>query len=494
MQFAPATSAIRESKTSAPGDGGLTDGDEPPSWDRLPGTQCLARWAEELRDAIAGGADAAAWRLVGSGAAIEYKDIDLCETVLRRVARDAGLRFVSVPADEVMNISLDASCPFPAMAPVMIYLEPGDWMLKINAEKQGQQLADSVRDFRNALKSFMLDFNPRQPVLVATATRDLDDIVPLLRAPGLFDRRFIVRPPTTVEAGLAFLDQLGLDICSPSLADSSHKVGIVVQDYPTIRVRELHLLHLQRKAAREKRWLEFIDLVELGVRGSVEGDEPPPRNDAFPRLVAVHEAGHAAVAMIDSAGGDIPEYLSIIAGPGCSGVSVDSCTYRYSAGKLNTYADFRHQVRVYLAGRAAEEVVFGAENVSGGSREDLVHARVLSFEGFALLGFAPNMDCADASARNLAVVVAGDDPSEAEEAHVHALTRRFLADQYREVLALLVTHRRFLDEIAESLLQRKVMDQDVLADLLDNHRQTSGELVSGRSSDHARKSGAIPLS
>jgi cell division protease FtsH len=465
MKFAPATPAIEESKAVVPDQDWLATEEEPPRWDQLPGAKCIARWAVELRDAIAGNADAASWRLVGAGAAIEYKDLGLCESVFRRVARDAGLRFVSIPEHAVMGIPLDASCPFAALAPAMVYLEPGDWMLKIKVEKQGRELADSVRDFRQALKSFMTEFNPRLPVVFATAAFDLDDIAEMLRAPGLFDRRFALRPPTTVETGESFLGQLGLENCALSLMDFPHKVGIVVQGYPNDRVRELHLLHLRRKAARENRRLEFVDLVEVGLQGSVETDELVPASDASLRTVAVHEAGHAVVAMIDSAGSNISEYLSIVAVANCKGVSVDSCTHRYATREQTTYASFRHQIRGYLAGRAAEEVVFGAENVSGGAREDLVHASVLSFEAFALLGFSPNMDCADASASNLAVVVAGDDPSEAEEAHVAMLTRQFLADQYREVLSLLHAHRGFLDEVTQCLLQRRTMDQESLSEL-----------------------------
>lgn len=491
MKFTPATPAIQESKTAALDQDWLATGEEPPSWDQLPGTQCVARWAAELRDAITGGADAGAWRLVGSGAAIEHEDLDLCESMFRRVAHDAGMRFVSIPADAVMGISLDASCPFQDMAPVMIHLEPGDWMTKINVGKQGQEFADSVRAFRQKLKSFMKEFNPGRPVVFATAAYDLDDIAEMLRSPGLFDRRFIVPPPTTLETGLIFLGQLGRDCCAPSLADVPHKVGIVVQSYPGTRVRELHLLHLQRKAAREKRRLEFIDLVEVSVQGSAETDDLPPQSDEFLRLVAVHEAGHAVIAMIDSAGGNIPEYLSIVAVPSCNGVSVDSCTYRYSVRKQTTYASFRHQIRGYLAGRAAEEIVLGPENVSGGSREDLVNANKLSIEAFACLGFAPNMDHPGASASNLAVLI-DDDPSEAEEAHFESLIRQFLADQYREVLALLTTHRCFLDDIAENLLQRKVMDQDMLSDLANKYLQTYSQAPAESFSGSAKLPSPMP--
>ncbi|MFZ3223237.1 MAG: hypothetical protein WA142_09095 [Rugosibacter sp.] len=433
--------------------------EEPPSWESISGAQCIARWAEELRVAVASRCDIPEWRLVGTGAVIENNDLDACKSIFRRVAKDAGLRFLETTKKEVADIFLNAADTFLTVTPVMIYLEPGDWMLKTDAGNAELMLA-----FRKALGSFMKRFNPRQPVIFVTAVYKLTDMADMLRAPGLFDRRFALRSPTPLELGQEFLNQLGRDICAPSLADFPQKLGIIVGEYPGTRLRDLHVLHLQRVAAREKRQLELVDVVAVGFAGSVETDALPTDNPALYRSVAVHEAGHAVVSMIDSSGRNTPDFLSIRETTNYNGVSVDAYLYSYSLRSHLTYRDFRHQIRNYLAGRAAEEVVFGPENVTGGCRSDLINANALATKGFCCLGFVPHMDRVNFSGSNLAIVVS-DEPDQGNDDYFGPMIRKFLADQYQEVIDMLTDNRRFLDEVTDALLQCDIMDQTTLTKL-----------------------------
>jgi cell division protease FtsH len=120
-------------------------------------------------------------------------------------------------------------------------------------------------------------------------------------------------------------------------------------------------------------------------------DGKSPLSPAFGRSVAAHEAGHAAVAILDSNGKNIPDYWSIVPGADFKGVVAESIAYRESLGGRTTYADFRHQIRVRLAGRAAEELAFGPENISSGACGDLESVWKRSSRAFGRWGFAPDM-------------------------------------------------------------------------------------------------------
>lgn len=135
-----------------------------------------------------------------------------------------------------------------------------------------------------------------------------------------------------------------------------------------------------------------------------------------------------------------------------------------------TYADMRHKVRIGLAGRAAEELVFGPELVSHGSRDDLKRVTLSAASAFAFWGFAPSMEKERQSGSNLSLSGIDDDlfiPS--ESAHTKALVREFLATEYGVVMEVLAVHRSLLDAIAERLLVDAVVDQEALEELVRGH-------------------------
>jgi ATP-dependent Zn protease len=116
-----------------------------------------------------------------------------------------------------------------------------------------------------------------------------------------------------------------------------------------------------------------------------------------------------------------------------------------------------------LAGRAAEELIFGPERVSSGCSGDLEFCAHQARRVFSRLGFAPDQSTPGASGGNLAVAVGDLTPS--QQAYFEGLTRAFLAEQYREVLALLGRHRTLLEAVADRLGWDPVVDQDELRQL-----------------------------
>ena len=125
----------------------------------------------------------------------------------------------------------------------------------------------------------------------------------------------------------------------------------------------------------------------------------------------------------------------------------------------------RHRIRICLAGRAAEEVVFGCHEIgTRGLTNDLENATTMTTRMFATCGMQLDIDDRGCSSDNLAVVV--DTPSPSEMAHVERLTRQFLGNQYRAVLALLEQNRDLLDAIAEALLEQRFLSQEALSTIV----------------------------
>ena len=177
---------------------------------------------------------------------------------------------------------------------------------------------------------------------------------------------------------------------------------------------------------------------------------------------AYHEAGHALAAIINSGGAEIPEYATAIPGTLPSGgsflgVVAHAISNSEHEDYTESFLDLCHTVRHALAGRAAEELIYGVENVSSGASNDLEKATQLAFRHFAISGFAPGMARAENSGQNLAIYLGLKEglerlASPAQIDRLYGLAREFLASEYAATLELLQSHRRLLDMIVDRMI------------------------------------------
>ena len=167
------------------------------------------------------------------------------------------------------------------------------------------------------------------------------------------------------------------------------------------------------------------------------------------------------MAALDSGGKNIPEYTSIVPSVAFSGIVIESYAFHHAHDEMNTYRDFRHNIRICLAGRAAEEVIFGVEGISSGAAGDLENASRHASNAFAFWGFAPQMEKNGRSGSNLGVVFGK--PSLSEMKHVETLVRQFLEEEYEVVKTMLEQNRSLLDAVAERLVADPILGQDELS-------------------------------
>ncbi len=469
-----AIAGAREEKTDdAPGENIIAEAasTEPLLKDDIAPSSVLSAWAGELTQAISTRPNASAWRIAGHGAVVVHDDMDRACDMLRHVAAQANMGFVRVDSDDVMDIPLGTGDPFAKTAPMLVYLEPGNWMTKIDEDTDGEE-AGKIRKFRKSLAARMESFDTGHPVIYATSAYKLEDVAPAWCKQNLLDRYFHIPKLSPDMLGKEFIGLFGWENCDASITGFPGKVGKLLGDkFDDKRQRSLAALNMARLAKRENRKLAFIDLVGMEAAWLGDSDEEAKDNEALLRQVAIHEAGHAVAAIVDSNGKNIPEYSTIVARKGTKGLVVESIAYSFAKGDLFTYADFRHKVRISLSGRAAEEVAFGFDRISDGSRTDLENCSKLAFRAFADLGFAPGMSDAETSASNLAVILGK--ASHSELLHCETLVRKFLADEYKATVRILNENRALLDAIADRLMRDSVLDQGEIAELYAAHVSAS---------------------
>ena len=434
--------------------------DDVPSWQHFPGAEVIQRWAASVRSALDRGTDTSIedWQLIGPAIGIEHPFYRIGESLAQRIAADCGIPLHVIAADDLKTLK-DNLRSLETVAPILVYLEAGAWQKFKEEDKDGDD-----PEGREQVMALLRAFNPAHPVFVMTVARSMGEIAATLRRSSAFDRWFELPPITPQAQGELFLDLVGRERCGPSLTQSPAKVGkLLDRSFDAPELRKLAALRMRRKHAELGRHLEFLDLVNMDSQGLLESDSMLIEDEKLRQRVAWHEAGHATMALLDSDGQDIPEFTSIIPHGSSNGVVVDSVDYHYTSTGNRTYAAVCHGIRVSLAGRAAEEVVFGPAEISNGCRGDLASSYRLASDAFASWGFMPGMDGKVPSENNLAVILGTPTPS--EYAHLETMVREFLAAQYRLVRAQLTSNRPLLAAIHMRLMETAILDQQEMAQL-----------------------------
>lgn len=429
----------------------------PIEWSNLGHVEVIRRWSQELNEAVEKKFDLDAWSLVGHAIIIVHDDVDDCRNIIERVAYDLALEFVNFDDMTILkNLSSeDVFVEFDK--PTLVYLEPGLWMQNLD-DVDGHK-DEIISSIQKNICTLVENFNPECPVIYATSTAELSCLSPEFRKVGLFDRRFELIKPTIEEIAESFLEALGKDICGESLNAHLNKIGKLLElDFDNKRRKELVLLKLKRIAKRNNRKVEFADLLDISLQGTGEFDAYPVQSEESLRLTAIHEAGHATIAIIDSEGENMPEFVSIIESKTYNGVVADSLSYHYKKNNRKSYADVRHQIRVNLAGRVAEHLMLGSEHVRVSSaKDDLEKATNICFEMFATCGVSDDMESFNGASANLNIELERNSPSNLFK--LETMVQQYLKKQYEIVYEMLNKNKNILDMIVDQLMKNKVLDQ-----------------------------------
>ena len=435
------------------------DIDLTPAWERIPGSSLAKRWAQEVSTAL-NAKTIADWSLIGTSISLFHQDLRECGLVARRAALEAGLKFISISPERLNDSVRGLRLALEALAPVMVLLKPGPWCGQGEAGGDAGSDPDKTIDL---LEQELRGFHPERPVFFVVCAQSVQDIPRQLLSVGAIDRAIRVSLPDAAFLAQDFVNLLGVQVTGESLVEHPLKLGAFLRENLLHRRRrERGALILRRQAKRERRRIEFSDLVDLVLRGFTETEaEPSPRDLAeIRKRVAYHEAGHAIVAVLASGGRAIPEYASIVPSSEFRGVVMESVSYLDTHSEM-TYEELQYRVRVGLGGRAAEEFVLGPAGVGAGAISDLQNATGLATWLFSQAGFAPDMGTPGISSSNLAV--ATGDLSALAEMRVGRMVRRFLSQEYDIVMKLLADNEKFLSAVADRLMWDPIVDQEEMA-------------------------------
>ncbi|MDQ3897799.1 MAG: ATP-dependent zinc metalloprotease FtsH [Actinomycetota bacterium] len=358
--------------------------------------------------------------------------------------------YVGVGAQRVRQVFAQAR----KRAPSIILIDELDAIGRTRA----RQAAGGQEERESTLNQLLLEmdgFDPSAGVLVVGATNRPDVLDPALLRPGRFDRRLFVNPPD-LRGRRAILEvharnkPLGGGASLDAVARRT--TGFTGADLANV-MNEAALL----SGRRRKPYLGPEELEEA-IDRTMSGPQRFSQviSDRDKHMIAYHEAGHAVVGWAVAHGHEVHR-ISIVARGQSHGYTL---SVPIEDRLLLTRSELAAQLAVLLAGRVAEELVFG--DPTTGAEEDLARATVLAHKMVREYGMS------EAGLRSFGraeeVEVEGATP--AVPARVDAEIDRMIEEAHARARAILSGHLEHLDRLADRLMTAETLEKTEIDRLL----------------------------
>jgi cell division protease FtsH len=389
----------------------------------------------------------------------------------RAMAGEAGVPFFSITGSEFVEMFVGVGAArvrdmfeqARASAPCIIFIDELDALGRARGVGPISGGHDEKEQTLNQLLAEMDGFDTSAGVVILAATNRPEVLDPALLRAGRFDRQVLVDRPDRkgrVDVLRVHLKKvhLGGDVDPDAVAALTP--GFAGADLANL-VNEAALL-ATRRGADAVAMADFTAAVERIVAGLERHQRV--LGDKERRTVAVHEMGHALVAMA-LPGTDPVHKISIIPrGIGALGYTLQRPSEdRY----LASASELRNRLAVLMGGRAAEALVVG--EVSTGAADDLVKATDIAHDMVARYGMSPEvgqvvyerqqprfLDLPEGMALERGL---SDDTSRRIDMAVRAL----VDEAFARASAVLTERRTLLQEGANKLLAQETLTE---ADLL----------------------------
>ena len=338
-------------------------------------------------------------------------------------------------------------------APCIIFIDEIDAIGKSrNSGAYGGN--DEREQTLNQLLSEMDGFDTSKGLLILAATNRPEVLDPALLRPGRFDRRVTVEKPDLqgridvlkVHSKDVHMDET-VDLKEVALATS----GAVGSDLANM-INEAAILAVKnhRVAVSQKDLLEAVEVVLVGKEKKSRILSKEER-----RIVSYHEVGHALVSALQK---DSEPVQKITIVPRTMGALGYVMNVPEEEKYLNTEKEIRAMLVEFVAGRAAEELVFST--VTTGAANDIEKATRVARAMVTQYGMSEKFGLAQLESPAAQFLDDGRvvmNCSDATAAQVDQEVIKILKQSYDQAKKLLSEHRKAMDEIAAFLIEKETI-------------------------------------
>ena len=356
--------------------------------------------------------------------------------------------FVGVGASRVRDLFKEAS----KMAPCIIFIDEIDTIGKSRDNRMGGN--DEREQTLNQLLAELDGFDPGKGVIVLGATNRPEVLDKALLRPGRFDRRITIDRPN-LAGRLATLQvhtrkiRLAEDVNLDKIAQAT--AGCVGADLANlVNEAALRAVRQGRKAVNQQDLLTSFEFVIAGSekKGTVLTEQEK-------RMIAYHEVGHALVAHNQKDNAMPVSKITIV--PHTQGALGYTLHLPEEEKFLMTEEDLLAEIRTLLAGRSAEEVVFGSR--SSGAANDIERATDIARKMVSMFGMSEKFGMMGlATVHNQYLdgqmgLTCAQDTAAGIDNEVRAIIDRC----HNDAIQILKDNRELLDKIAAYLLEKETI-------------------------------------
>lgn len=357
--------------------------------------------------------------------------------------------FVGVGASRVRDLFKEAQ----KMAPCIIFIDEIDAIGKSRDSRYGGG-NDEREQTLNQLLAEMDGFDTSKGLLILAATNRPEVLDKALLRPGRFDRRIIVDKPD-LKGRLETLKVHSKDVKMDESVDldalALATAGLVGSDLANmINEAAINAVKNGRQLVNQADLFEAFELVAVG------GKEKKDRvmSDKERKIVSYHEVGHALVSALQKNTEPVQKITIVPRTMGALGYTLQTPE---KEKYLETKDELLAKITTYMAGRAAEVLVFNS--VTSGAANDIENATKIARAMVTMYGMSDKfgMMCL-ATVQNQyleggAGLICGENTASQIDDEVLSI----INSSYAEAMKLLDENREILDSISDYLYEKETI-------------------------------------
>ena len=366
--------------------------------------------------------------------------------------------FVGVGASRVRDLFGKAR----KNAPCIVFIDEIDAVGRKRGSGQGGG-NDEREQTLNQLLVEMDGFGTDETIIVLAATNRADVLDKALKRPGRFDRQVVVEMPDVrgreeILKVHAKNKKFAPDVDFKIIAKKT--VGMAGADLANI-LNEGAIL-----AARAGRTeITMADLEEASEKvkmGPERKSKLVPEDEK--RVVAYHEVGHGIVGYIIGGGDRVHKITMIPRGPaGGYTLSLPEEEKSFHSKKY-----MLNRIARYFGGRAAEEIIFGKENITDGAGSDIYYATSIAKDIVTKYGMTEKFGPVFLEATEEDYMLQRKYYSEQTGKEVDDEIRKIITEQYLRAKNILLENRDKLEEVTRILLEKETIMGDEFETIMRN--------------------------
>ena len=390
----------------------------------------------------------------------------------RAVAGEAGVPFFSMSGSDFVEMFVgvgaarvrDLFAAAKAKAPCIIFIDEIDAIGKSRGRGVFTGGFDERENTLNQLLVEMDGFDPGLGIIIMGATNRADVLDPALLRPGRFDRQILVDRPDLngrIEIFRVHTRELVLD-----KEIDLHNLAALTPGFAGAEIANVcneAALLASRKGRNKIKMEDFHEAIERVIAGLEKRNKLINPHER--QIIAYHESGHAIVGHF-TPGADPVQKVSIVPrGLGALGYTIQTpLEDRY----LMSRSELIGKIKGLLGGRASEEIVFG--EISTGASNDLERASKIARDMIKTYGMGKRLANISFVEQNQGSFL-GQEPniahhSEKVDQMIDEEVLEIINTCFDEVKKLLIAKRDKLDKMAQTLLEKEVIDEKEIIEIL----------------------------